>query len=197
MYSWPSGDQVFGYSKAEIKVEKTWPRFAWFLKDIFQKSGAKNIYLVAHSMGNRAAVKALSELATHHGLGPNESFKQVILAAADVATNDFSPLENSIRAITNGLTVYGSDGDVALSVSNYLHQTQRLGEGISHQKIYSGMDSIDATQVAHGVLGHGYIIQNERVVLDLRGLINGVPVNARPQVRPASNSSGTFWNLLP
>lgn len=60
-----------------------------FLTQLAQSSGAKNIHLIAHSMGNRALVKALKQLTVTPGGRP---FKQIVLTAPDVPRQNIEPL---------------------------------------------------------------------------------------------------------
>src|SRR5581483_4228092 len=66
LYSWPSQGKLHGYPADENTIEWTVPQLTVFLTELAQAAGATTIHLVAHSMGNRALVKALERLATNH-----------------------------------------------------------------------------------------------------------------------------------
>ena len=61
-FSWPSQGGLFGYTVDETNVLWTVPHLKQFLIELHRSSGAENIHLIAHSMGNRAITSALKEL---------------------------------------------------------------------------------------------------------------------------------------
>ena len=62
-YSWPSQGSLQGYPTDENNVQWSEANLKRFLLDYAQNSGAKDIYLIAHSMGNRALTGAVNEAA--------------------------------------------------------------------------------------------------------------------------------------
>jgi len=63
-YSWPSQGTVTGYPIDESNIEWTQTNLKTFLADFLKHSDAQNIYLIAHSMGNRTLTRAFATLIT-------------------------------------------------------------------------------------------------------------------------------------
>jgi esterase/lipase superfamily enzyme len=59
LYSWPSADSPLKYTNDESAAEWAVPHLERFLRIVAQRSGARKIHIIAHSLGNRALVKAL------------------------------------------------------------------------------------------------------------------------------------------
>ncbi len=203
-YSWPS-ETVFRYPVAEKNAEWTFQKFTAFLKDLATKSGAEQIHLIAHSMGNRVLTKALAELAKSPlpSLEPSQaapseqSFQSIVLAAPDVDRDDFLALENEILPLAKSTTLYVSNRDKALNISAALHAEPRLGQGGSNLVVLPGMSTIDATPVDTSFLGHSYYGDNANVVTDLKGLLRSIPPKDRPGLKEEAFSRRPFWRLVP
>ena len=61
-YSWPSNNRATAYLKDETNITWSTPHFLKFLETLAERSGAKRIHIIAHSMGNRAVCDALKAL---------------------------------------------------------------------------------------------------------------------------------------
>jgi esterase/lipase superfamily enzyme len=64
LYSWPANGSARNYLADEATVIWTAPHFERFLRLIANKTGAKRIHVIAHSMGNRAVCDALKALSS-------------------------------------------------------------------------------------------------------------------------------------
>lgn len=85
-FSWPSAATTSGYYHDEEAVQFSEAAFDQFLDDL-GKSGATNIILVAHSMGNRLVTKVLSDRASRGKPTPN--LHELLLAAPDINAEVF------------------------------------------------------------------------------------------------------------
>jgi esterase/lipase superfamily enzyme len=82
-----------------------------------KNSGAKNIHVIAQSMGNQILLRTLESLARDH---TDIRFNQIILAAPDVDKDEFELIAKGISSTANGITLYASSTDVALNISKRL-----------------------------------------------------------------------------
>ena len=82
-YSWPSTGELSGYPADEDNILWAQENVKQFLRDFVEQTDAKNIYLVAHSMGSRALTGAVASLISE---APQfkKRFKEIILAAPDI-----------------------------------------------------------------------------------------------------------------
>lgn len=79
-YRWPSQRTSPAYMFDEQNIEWAQADLKGFLEDFFTHSDAESIYLIAHSMGNRALTRAVASLLTERPALRNR-LKEVILAA--------------------------------------------------------------------------------------------------------------------
>ena len=93
--------------------------FKDFLRTFLRQSTATNIYLIAHSMGNRVMLATLQDLMVHEpALFRNKHVREIVLTAPDVNAQVFR--QQIAPVIKNGganVTLYASDDDVALRAS--------------------------------------------------------------------------------
>ena len=189
-YTWPSGEKLWQYPAAEGNARWTVPHFQKFLNQIAEQSGAQRIHLIAHSMGNRVLVDAVS------GLKLPKFFQQIVMAAPDIDTEVFADLEKSIASAAARVTIYASDHDEALATSEKLHTYKRLGQGGKDIFTSALCDTVDASKVDLSTVGHSYIGDNTYVLHDLATLLksNTAPKN-RPGLTSIISNKLPFWQL--
>ncbi|MHB0971862.1 MAG: alpha/beta fold hydrolase, partial [Thermoanaerobaculia bacterium] len=125
-FSWPSRADAKLYLADEATVEYSIPDLEAFLKTV-SASGATKIHLIAHSMGNRALLRALANL-RQRGEAP-ANIGQAIFTAPDVDRDVFTQLVDGLRDLAPRLTLYASSKDKAIRASRKLHDAPRAGEG--------------------------------------------------------------------
>jgi esterase/lipase superfamily enzyme len=166
LYSWPSAGEVSKYPVDETNVEWTTPHLLAFLTLVIQRSHPQNVYLLAHSMGNRALIRALESLR------PKEhAIREVLMAAPDIDSDVFRQEAPPISNVAARLTLYASSKDEALELSKKFHGYPRAGDPSGGIVIVPGIDTIDATAVDTGLTGHSYYGDNRSVITDIHALI--------------------------
>ncbi len=120
-YTWPSQGTLLGYPVDENNAAWTVSHLKEFLTDLVDRSGAKSIHVVAHSMGNRAMTSAMQQIALQRpSAGP--IFDRVVLAAPDVDADLFrKDLAESLTNVAKQVTLYASSDDQALVASKKVH----------------------------------------------------------------------------
>ncbi len=171
LYSWPSMGSVKKYTVDEGSVEWTVPHLEGFLRELSERSGAKSIYLIAHSMGNRALTRALERIALKMKADAKAPFRQIVLTAPDVDAGVFADLAQNFRRAGERVTLYASSNDEALKISKRVHGYQRAGETAPDVLIVPGVDTIDVSSVDTSFLGHSYFGDNCSVIADLMRLL--------------------------
>ncbi|MBH8569228.1 alpha/beta hydrolase [Microvirga sp. STS02] len=205
-FSWPSQAAVESYVVDEQNAEWAQDDFKTFLVDFLTRTNAQQVYIIAHSMGNRLVARAVRDLVLERPLLAAK-VQELILAAPDidaaVFNRNIAPVLARSRIHT---TLYASSGDKALKASRLAHgRYARLGL-VDAQVPYTmrGMETIVASEAdpeALGLnfgLGHSYIADVPLVLTDLGGLIVG---RKRPDQRPSltkvSVGGKSYWNLKP
>jgi len=169
-----------------------------FLEDFFTRSDAQNVYLIAHSMGNRALTRAVASLLTDKPALRNR-LKEVILTApdidADVFKRDIAP---ALTATGRPVTLYASSGDLALVASKKVHGYPRAGDSGQGLVVVPGIETIDATHVDTSLLGHSYYAEARSILSDMFYLIrNDQRAAQRFGLRRVDAQVGRYWEFRP
>ncbi|MDB5439597.1 MAG: hypothetical protein JWM33_2024 [Caulobacteraceae bacterium] len=154
LYSWPSKASVLAYAtdEQEALVDSQIADLAAFMNSVAKSSGATQVHLVAHSMGNRFLLKALTKLAALPA-SERPKFDEIVLAAPDVGVDDFTAMWPQIRNMGQRYTLYASSRDKALMISSELHDMQRIGD--AHKIVVTdGLQTVETTAASGGLLGH-------------------------------------------
>jgi esterase/lipase superfamily enzyme len=196
LYSWPSQGEVHEYTYDEANVEWSSRHLRDFLQQLADKSGAKRIHLIAHSMGNRALTWAMESMANGGALGRSQPFSQVVFAAPDVDRDTMRQLLGTIKPLASRLTLYASSDDEALRASQAVHGHNRAGEAGQGLLVAQDlMDTVDASGVDLSLLGHSYYGDSDAVVIDLQQLfLQGLSPEAR-NLTKARQGNAVYWTL--
>jgi len=197
LYSWPSkGGGLLSYTADEAAVEVSAKRFAQLLQNITRSSGAEVVHVIAHSMGNRALLLALEQLATST---TRPKINNVILTAPDIDVQRFYQIADAIRMYPVRTTLYASSKDKALRLSRLLHRYPRAGESGDNIVITPGVDSVDASSVDTNLfsLGHSYFSKKRTVLSDISDVLEGKPPGNRFQLTPRTSDRGQYWAFRP
>lgn len=170
-YSWPSAGTLTGYTHDEATVGWTVAHLEKFLADIHQRSNAKKIHLIAHSMGNRALVGALERLVLRDK-NASEYLGQIVLAAPDVDSGELSNRYiPTLISNVERITLYTSQNDRALLASATLHGATRAGYQPASELLFPGVETIDVSSIDTGLLGHSYYGEHPDLIRDLQALV--------------------------
>jgi len=172
LFSWPSRGKLSGYRLDEASVKWSEPHLAGLLRDLSGRSGARQIFLIAHSMGNRALVNAfLGLLAEHPEYKP--LFGGVFLTAPDIDAQRFRrDIAAGLAGSGARITLYASGDDRALKLSNRIHGKPRVGYVDGIPLVVPGIETIDATGVDTGMTGHSYYNDSRSVLSDMYYILN-------------------------
>lgn len=196
MFSWPSDGSLTQYMSDREDVQWSINHIEQFLTDVIDKSGAKKIHLIAHSMGNQGLIGALYRLALKSRNNKKVLFENIILAAPDFDAQLFKQqIAPEVVALTKQWTIYSSDNDAALDVSSNVNSAKRLGLPVT---AISGIDVIDATGIEVTPWSvpefHSYYATKQVVVDDIISTIKGVAPALRNLVPKKSNGI-PYWKL--
>jgi esterase/lipase superfamily enzyme len=194
LYSWPSQGKLSGYTVDENNVEWTVPHLKQFLLDLAGRSGAAQIHLVAHSMGNRALADALRQLA-YENPPARPLFREVILTAPDIDAEVFRrDLAPAIARTADRVTLYASSNDEALALSKQVHGYPRAGDSGGQLVVVPGIDTIDVSAVDTSLMGHSYYGSNDTVLADMFALIHqSMPPDKRRWLRSERLGMLRYW----
>lgn len=200
-YSWPSRGQVAAYAADEASVAWSAPNLEKLLVDLTSYTEIRRINVVAHSMGNRALLESIERL--HLRSGGDNTFAagtklvgSMIMAAPDVDAQTFnSHYVEAIQNVAERATIYFTDEDFALRLSQTLHSAPRLGLGE-----LPNVTSIEGVDTGNGglfSLGHSYYGSDPIVIDDMRRVLNfRASARDRKYLREAVLQNGAhYWHL--
>ncbi|MDZ7615441.1 MAG: alpha/beta fold hydrolase [Patescibacteria group bacterium] len=193
-YSWPSQGGLFKYTVDETNVMWTVPHLRQFLTEVAERTEARRIHLVAHSMGNRALTSALRDLS----FLPEDTrprFSEVVLTAPDIDAEVFrKDIAPYIVQTADRVTLYASSNDTALAYSKTVHGYPRAGDSGHELLVLPGMETVDVSEVDTSLLGHSYYGSNETVLADLIEVLHkSMPPRERQWLRSAQAGPLEYW----
>ncbi|MBN8629250.1 MAG: alpha/beta fold hydrolase [Rhodobacterales bacterium] len=134
-YAWPSRGSALGYVHDRDSVLFARSGLVSLLDQV-DRSGAKNVILVAHSMGAFLAMEALREIALRDGHEGLDRIQGVVLIAPDLDLDVFRAQAKDIGKLPEPFVIFGSSRDRVLTISATLSGTgDRLGNIDSLSKI--------------------------------------------------------------
>jgi esterase/lipase superfamily enzyme len=196
-YSWPSQAALEGYTVDENNVEWSQYNLKGFLRRYAQQSGADDIYLIAHSMGNRALTRAVTELFAEEP-EMRHRFKEIILTAPDIDADVFRrDLAPKLAAGCDRITLYVSDGDVALLASQKVHGGYvRVGDARAGVIVVPGIETVDASGLDTSFMEHSYFAETGSVLDDLRAMLREGLRAAQRGLQEMQAASGiSYWKF--
>jgi esterase/lipase superfamily enzyme len=195
-YTWPSANHVRSYWQDEEIARLSEGVFDQLMDELSQLP-ATDIYIVAHSMGNRIVGHALQ--ARMDKGKETKNLRELLLAAADINADVFRTVIAPKLAAMKGTrtTVYASSSDIALKASKVVHGFKRVGETNGGVFIFPGIETIDASNASPSLRGYGhfYLVDSLSVVKDIRSLIERkVPAKLRG-LSEIGISPNVYWQL--
>ena len=201
LYSWPSGGAVASYTYDRESAQASEPYLREFLEMVVKQTGAKQVSIIAHSMGNQPLMDVLRDMRSSAPAGVEIS--QVILAAPDVDADSFSNLAKTIQGLAKNVTLYVASNDRALIVSRNFWGSYRAGDvPPAGPLILPGIDTIDVTAASTDTfaINHSGYASNNKLLEDIGELLRtGLrPPELRP-LKPGkiSGPGGDFWRYAP
>lgn len=134
-YAWPSTPSNFAYMKDSDTSAGYARNFRLLLEFLAKKTKVENIHVLGYSNGTRLVMRAMEQLALiNTGKSAEEMYKKnrirnVILVGSDLDRGVFgSYAADGLLNVSKHLTIYMSDYDKALGMSQFLTRRQRLGQ---------------------------------------------------------------------
>lgn len=126
-YSWPSNANPLGY--VHDRDAATFARDG--LEELIEqvmRAGARQVYLVAHSMGGAVTMEALRNLALRRRQGVIDRLGAVVLISPDLDVDVFRGQAHALGQLPQPFVIFGSKRDFALKISSRLTgEPERLG----------------------------------------------------------------------
>jgi esterase/lipase superfamily enzyme len=201
LYSWPSGGAVASYTYDRESAQASEPYLREFLEMVVKQTGAKQVSIIAHSMGNQPLMDVLRDMRSSAPEGVEIS--QVILAAPDVDADSFTNLARTIKGLAKNVTLYVASNDRALIVSRNFWGSYRAGDvPPAGPLILEGIDTIDVTAASTDTfaINHSGYASNNKLLEDIGELLKtGLRPPEMRILKPGkiSGPTGDYWRYVP
>lgn len=191
-YAWPSKAKVLGYFADQETLQSSQQKFADFLTEYITQA-PQELYLIAHSMGSQALLKTLEQQLPHNPQ-LRQHLKGIIFVAPDVAVTKFNEELKKLHKFNIPVTLYGSQKDLALALSETISSQQRAGylNPIDDLVKVKGLDVIDATPVQTDFLGHALSPMSSDIS---ELMIHKVHAKLRSRLKAMLHKNGTYYVL--
>jgi esterase/lipase superfamily enzyme len=215
-FSWPSQGSAFDYTVDKENSEWAATDIRDFLKQVADHSGAEQIHLIAHSMGNRALTYALRGMSVERpgqkqppadqAQSPGsrvwlkQRFNEIVLTAPDIDADIFrTQIAPAVTKVANRVTLYASSHDQALKLSKEINGYPRAGDSGDGLVVVKGIDTIDVSAVDTSLVGHSYYGSSDTVLTDIWDLIKcAKSPDLRESLRPRDYAGGLkYWVFEP
>jgi esterase/lipase superfamily enzyme len=197
LYSWPSEGRLASYPVDLNNNEWTTDHLRYFLQDVADRSGAQVIHVIAHSMGNRALMNAMSGLVRERP-ALRKRFAEVMLTAPDIDADVFVRLASQVAQAARRVTLYASANDTALLASRTYQGYRRAGDASPAVVTCAEVDSIDVSALKTDFLGHSYVSDHRSVISDISELLrNGSPPDRRFGLKAVGEPPRRYWLFRP
>ena len=191
-FSWASLDSAQWYVADGNAAENAESRLVALLTGIIERAHPRKIHVVGHSMGGRLVTRALEAVALSRSL--TVRLNEVILAAPDIDSSRFRrEIAPRIAKVSERVTLYTSRYDRALSASSFAAAwRQRAGQGGPGQLVVPPVQTVDASLVDLGILGHSYYAESAAVMSDVHAILKGVSPDERKLCRRGAGRKN-YW----
>lgn len=164
-FSWPSMGKVLRYDADKVRAEQSAPDLAALLRRLMEETGVRRFHVVAHSMGNLVLERALALVPERAG---PPAFNNVVLSSPDLDATVFrEQIAPRITRQAGRVTMYASKDDFALKFSGLLQAASRAGRMSPTDSVVDGVDVIDVSDIAAGLLEHSHLHESSDVLMDL------------------------------
>jgi esterase/lipase superfamily enzyme len=195
-FSWPSAGTFYGYLHDEESSELAKRQFDRLLDELSHLD-MDDIYLVAHSMGNRIVGQTLAGRVQEQK--DVRKIREIMLAAPDINAELFaSEIAPKLVAIQGAQkTIYASSKDLALRASKLVHGFRRVGETTAGIQTFPQIGTIDATGVAPllRAFGHSYVLDSAAVLGDIEDVVVWRRDLTQRSLKKLGVPPGTYWTF--
>jgi esterase/lipase superfamily enzyme len=209
-YEWPSKSKLLGYMADKGSATYSIRNFRGMISNIAKECHADSITIIGHSAGTPIVVGAMRELRLlEHDMTPQQlqekyKIERVVLAAPDMDLLEFmNGVYDRFHEVARNVVVYASPNDRALSASEKIYGSERLGRSVGRLEDWevavlneaAQIELVDASktkQKSNGFLEHSYFHSDPWVSSDIVSFVLGGPPKERGLVRAAGEM---FWEF--
>jgi esterase/lipase superfamily enzyme len=198
VWCWPSEGWATDYIFDTESARWSQSHASEFFKKLSGSFPELRVDAFAHSLGNRILLYTLSQNVT------NDNLNSIIFAAPDEAQDIFIDELHQLEAVGKLKTLYASDRDDALWLSGFLNSPHvhgrrvfRAGDAGEEILVLPGLETVDATALSTGLIGHSYVFQHPRAANDIDQILNQGKKADQRGLEEHQKAGRPFWVILP
>jgi esterase/lipase superfamily enzyme len=197
--AWNSQGSLLGYSRDTNETWFTEKMIRNLLVELFHSADFSTVQIIGHSLGARAVVGAINNIAKSANAKFLHKLSRIVLAAPDVdvavMNADFIPVAERYGFET---AVYVSNKDIMMRISEFWNGQPRVGGAWGPVYINPRVNTIDVSDVDSTFTGHSTMFESSRVANDIYYFLEkGFRPRSRFELHPLSTQSGTYWRMSP
>jgi esterase/lipase superfamily enzyme len=198
LYSWPAEGKVRKYMVDEDNVLWTVDDFEEVLCTLMTETGAERVHAVGHSMGSRVLTEGIRRMDPAALPATAAKLRDVVFAAPDINADTFRKFVEKFYRRAERFTLYASNADKAMGISQRLHRYPRAGDTRDGVVLSAGLETIDASAVDKDFMGHSYFCENRIILQDMFNLIMEGKSEGAPRygLNECKTPQGSYWALL-
>jgi esterase/lipase superfamily enzyme len=165
-----------------------------FIEDLADAVGVRNLVLIGHSMGARAAFQFANTVTDKH-VGHGDRLAGLIFFAGDEFETTVRGGLHNLDPSPNTVLNYTSSRDIALLLSLAFHfGNQRIGADVPRIVVVDGMQTVESSRAQTDWLGHGYFT-DLGLLDDLNAALDGTPPDQRTRTL-APHTGQNYFDFL-
>ena len=193
LFAWPSQDNFALYTQDETLLKTSVSDIRSVLEHLLESFATGVVDAVGHSLGTRGVTAAIA------GMEAREAplFDELILVAPDMDRFDFEEARPMLSRTVSGTTIYVSENDGPLRVSQEVHGVPRIGQAGEFLTLFEGVETVDISNAPRrDIYGHNYHYFNSRITDDMRILLTeGTRAGDRPGLQMKSMHGKSYWEM--
>ena len=188
-WSWPSEGSAFGYAYDEDSLIWSEPHLARLVRDIAEAAPDLQLDFAAHSMGSRMLLQILRDFGQARA---NLPIGEAVFAAADIAQDVFKEQIKLAQKVATIRTLYASEYDRAILISESYHRAPRAGSGGADILVIDNVESVDVE-----ISGHSYVFDEPKALHDFKQIVDRAITAARRGLVSRVKDGATYWVIQP
>jgi esterase/lipase superfamily enzyme len=196
-YAWPSQNSLFHYNWDETRELRAEPFVRALIRDVIDHVGPDHFHIVAHSMGNRAMIAALLDLARER---PDlaRHISSVTLLSPDMDEIAFArATDGELARISERIFLFSNSRDRALALSQNHNGGMPLGRFSGDPFVAAGLTTIDISAVSHSLTRHADFEEQAAIMREIAAGMSGLPIRNRFCLVQAQARRGFYFRIDP
>jgi esterase/lipase superfamily enzyme len=173
LFAWPAADKVQNILEAVNNVRRTERPLLDFLTDVARMQVVGKINIIAHSLGAKLLLDAVSNAPSDMDYGRlSRSLGEIVFGAPFIDVDTFHDATRKLVQIVDRITVFCSTDDEAILTANKSFDSELVGS-------CKGADVLSQYDAQGSTVGY----KNDRVRVDVIDITNSVPCSVEVSIR--------------